>query len=255
MPKLDLESRFYNFCTKVNNSLSFQLFSLAVIIFISFVIGTSISSYEIFSNEQFFLIKFICSIYFVFEITIRYFGHSVWDSKSIVGDKFSYVGIYIDAFVIFISFFPYAFLSNLVVLRLFRILSQPQITRLVPKIAISNFSIIIDTGIKILYVAGIIIVLTYVYAVIGVALYGETHPTEWGNLGNAVLSLIAILLNDDTITFFLFPLLDEHPQSWVFVLSFVFIGNLTILNLIIAILIDLLKTKSEEKVKIPRRNM
>ena len=255
MQKIDLESRFYNLCTKVNNSLSFQLFSIAVIILVSFIIGTSFSTYENFSKEQVSQIKLICSIYFVFEITIRYFGHSVWDSKSIVGDKFSYTGIYIDAFVIFISFFPYAFLSNLVVLRLFRILSQPQITRLVPKIAISNFSIIIDTGIKILYVAGIIIVLTYVYAVIGVALYGETHPAEWGNLGNAVLSLIAILLNDDTITFFLFPLLEEHPQSWVFVLSFVFIGNLTILNLIIAILIDLLKTKSEEKVKIPRRNM
>ena len=198
MRKIDLESRFYNICTKVNSSLSFQLFSLIVIIFISFVIGMSFSTYEIFSKEQISLIKVICSIYFVIEITIRYFGHSVWDSKSIVGDRFSYVGIYMDAFIIFISFLPYTFLSNLVVLRLFRILSQPQITRLVPKIAISNFSIIIDTGIKILYVAGIIIVLTYVYAVIGVALYGETHPTEWGNLGNAVLSLIAILLNDDT---------------------------------------------------------
>ena len=168
--KIDLESRFYNFCTRINNSLSFQLFSLAVIIFVSFVIGTSISTYEIFTNQQIFLIKIICSIYFVFEITVRYFGHSVWDSRSIVGDKFSYVGIYIDAFVIFISFFPYAFFSNLLVLRLFRILAQPQITRLVPKIAISNFSIIIDTGIKILYVAGIIVVLTYVYSIIGVAL-------------------------------------------------------------------------------------
>ena len=212
MQKIDLESRFYNFCTKVNNSLSFQLFSIAVIILVSFIIGTSFSTYEIFSKEQVSQIKLICSIYFVFEITIRYFGHSVWDSKSIVGDKFSYVGIYIDAFVIFISFFPYAFLSNLVVLRLFRILSQPQITRLVPKIAISNFSIIIDTGIKILYVAGIIIVLTYVYAVIGVALYGETHPTEWGNLGNAVLSLIAILLNDDTILSF-------YSHCWMSILS------------------------------------
>ena len=48
-----------------------------------------------------------------------------------------------------------------------------------------------------------------------------------------------------TITFFLFPLLEVHPNAWIFVLSFVFIGNLTILNLIIAILIDLLKTKDE----------
>ena len=247
MAKIDLESRFYNFCTKVNNSLVFQLFSLAVIIFVSFVIGMSLSTYETFSNEQIFQIKIICSLYFVFEIAVRFFGHSVWDSKSIVGDKFSYVGIYIDAFIIFISFLPYSFVSNLIVLRLFRILSQPQITKFVPKIAISNFSIIIDTGIKILYVAAIIIVLTYVYSVIGVALYSETHPAEWGNIGNAVLSLIAILLNDEAITFFLFPLLEEHPQSWAFVLSFLFIGNLTILNLIIAILIDLLKTKDNEK--------
>ena len=247
MSKIDLESRFYNFCTKVNNSLVFQLFSLSVIIFLSFVIGISLSTYEIFSNEQIFTIKIICSFYFVFEIAVRYFGHSVWDSKSIVGDKFSYVGIYIDAFIIFISLLPYSFVSNLIVLRLFRILSQPQITKFVPKIAISNFSRILDTGIKILYVAGIIFVLTYVYSVIGVAFYSESHPEQWGNIGNAVLSLIAILLNDEAITFFLFPLLEEHPQSWAFVLSFLFIGNLTILNLIIAILIDLLKTKDNEK--------
>ena len=247
MSKIDLESRFYNFCTKVNNSLVFQLFSLSVIIFLSFVIGMSLSTYEIFSNEQIFIIRIICSFYFVFEIAVRYFGHSVWDSKSIVGDKFSYVGIYIDAFIIFISLLPYSFVSNLIVLRLFRILSQPQITKFVPKIAISNFSRILDTGIKILYVAGIIFVLTYVYSVIGVAFYSESHPEQWGNIGNAVLSLIAILLNDEAITFFLFPLLEEHPQSWAFVLSFLFIGNLTILNLIIAILIDLLKTKDNEK--------
>ena len=244
MAKLDLESRFYNFCTKVNNTLFFQLFSLIVIIFVSFVIGTSISSYEIFSNEQLFLIKLICSIYFVFEITIRYFGHSVWDSKSIVGDKFSYVGIRIDAFVIFIAFLPYTFASNLIVLRIFRIFAHPQITKFVPNIAISNFSIIKDTGIKILYVTGIIIALTYIYAIIGIILYGETLPAMWGNLGTAFLSMITILLETDAISIFYQGLLDlNRPESLVFIMSYVFIGKLTILNLIIAILIDLLKAR------------
>ena len=244
MAKLDLESRFYNFCTKVNNTLFFQLFSLIVIIFVSFVIGTSISSYEIFSNEQLFLIKLICSIYFVFEITIRYFGHSVWDSKSIVGDKFSYVGIRIDAFVIFIAFLPYTFASNLIVLRIFRIFAHPQITKFVPNIAISNFSIIKDTGIKILYVTGIIIALTYIYAIIGIILYGETLPAMWGNLGAAFLSMITILLETDAISIFYKGLLDlNRPESLVFIMSYVFIGKLTILNLIIAILIDLLKAR------------
>ncbi len=244
MQKIDLESRFYNLCTKVNSSFSFQLFSLIVIIFVSFVIGTSFSTYEIFSNEQISQIKLICSIYFVFEITIRYFGHSVWDSKSIVGDKFSYVGIYIDAFVIFIAFLPYTFASNLLALRIFRIFSHPQITKFVPNIAISNFSIIKDTGIKILYVTGIIIALTYIYAIIGVVLYGETLPVMWGNLGVAFLSLITILLETQAISIFYKGLLDlNRPESLVFIMSYVIIGKLTILNLIIAILIDLLKAR------------
>ena len=244
MQKIDLESRFYNLCTKVNSNLSFQLFSLIVIIFISFVIGTSFSTYEIFSKEQISQIKLICSIYFVFEITIRYFGHSVWDSKSIVGDKFSYVGIRIDAFVIFIAFLPYTFASNLIVLRIFRIFAHPQITKFVPNIAISNFSIIKDTGIKILYVTGIIIALTYIYAIIGIILYGETLPAMWGNLGAAFLSMITILLETDAISIFYQGLLDlNRPESLVFIMSYVFIGKLTILNLIIAILIDLLKAR------------
>ena len=244
MQKIDLESRFYNLCTKVNSNLSFQLFSLIVIIFISFVIGTSFSTYEIFSKEQISQIKLICSIYFIFEITIRYFGHSVWDSKSIVGDKFSYVGIRIDAFVIFIAFLPYTFASNLIVLRIFRIFAHPQITKFVPNIAISNFSIIKDTGIKILYVTGIIIALTYIYAIIGIILYGETLPAMWGNLGTAFLSMITILLETDAISIFYQGLLDlNRPESLVFIMSYVFIGKLTILNLIIAILIDLLKAR------------
>ena len=244
MQKIDLESRFYNLCTKVNSNLSFQLFSLIVIIFVSFVIGTSFSTYEIFSKEQISQIKLICSIYFIFEITIRYFGHSVWDSKSIVGDKFSYVGIRIDAFVIFIAFLPYTFASNLIVLRIFRIFAHPQITKFVPNIAISNFSIIKDTSIKILYVTGIIIALTYIYAIIGIILYGETLPAMWGNLGTAFLSMITILLETDAISIFYQGLLDlNRPESLVFIMSYVVIGKLTILNLIIAILIDLLKAR------------
>tara|TARA_A100001011_G_scaffold297577_1_gene310308 strand:+ start:453 stop:1076 length:624 start_codon:yes stop_codon:yes gene_type:complete len=204
----------------------------------------SFSTYEIFSKEQISLIKVICSIYFVFEITIRYFGHSVWDSKSIVGDRFSYVGIRMDAFIIFIAFLPYTLASNLIVLRIFRIFAHPQITKFVPNIAISNFSIIKDTGIKILYVTGIIIALTYIYAIIGIVLYGETLPAMWGNLGTAFLSMITILLETDAISIFYKGLLDlNRPESLVFIMSYVIIGKLTILNLIIAILIDLLKAK------------
>ena len=69
----------------------------------------SVVTDDSFFSEYAYIIKLIYSFYFLFEIIIRYFGHSVWDSRSIVGDKFSYVGIYIDATVIVISFFSYNF--------------------------------------------------------------------------------------------------------------------------------------------------
>lgn len=246
MAKIDLESRFYNFCTRLNDNLNFQILSLSLIVFVAFVIGMSVVPSNDFYGEYSHIIKFMCSIYFLFEIIVRYFGHSVWDSRSIVGDKFSYAGIYIDAAIILLSFIPYAFLSNLLILRLFRLLSQPQITKMVPKIAITNFRTIQSAGVKILYVTAIIIILTYIYAIIGVLLFGETHPDQWGALGNSVLSLIAILLSNDTITYFLYPLIEIYTLSWIYILSYVFLGKLTILNLIIAILLDLLNSKNEK---------
>jgi len=245
MAKIDLESRFYNFCTRLNDNLNFQILSLSLIVFVAFVIGMSVVPSNDFYGEYSHIIKLICSIYFLFEIIVRYFGHSVWDSRSIVGDKFSYAGIYIDAAIILLSFIPYAFLSNLLILRLFRLLSQPQITKMVPKIAITNFRTIQSAGVKILYVTAIIIILTYIYAIIGVLFFGETHPDQWGALGKSVLSLIAILLSNDTITYFLYPLIEIYTWSWIYILSYVFLGKLTILNLIIAILLDLLNSKNE----------
>jgi len=68
MAKIDLESRFYNICTRINDSLIFQLFSLALILFVSFVIGMSVVPGDSFFSENAYILKLICSIYFVFEI-------------------------------------------------------------------------------------------------------------------------------------------------------------------------------------------
>ena len=116
---------------------------------------------------------------------------------------------------------------------------------MVPKIAITNFRTIQSSGVKILYVTAIIIILTYIYSIICVLLFGETHPDQWGSLADSVLSLMAILLSNDTITYFLYPLIEIYSWSWVYILSDVFLGKLTILNLIIAILLDLLHSKNE----------
>jgi len=43
----------------------------------------------------------------------------------------------------------------------------------------------------------------------------------------------------------LYPLIEIYSWSWVYILSYVFLGKLTILNLIIAILLDLLHSKNE----------
>jgi len=243
MAKIDLESRFYNICTKTNDNLSFHLFSLALILFASFVIGISVLPGDSFFSEHAYELKLFCSIYFIFEIMVRYFGHSVWDSRSIVGDKFSYTGIYIDAVIILISLLPYALISNLLVLRLFRFLAHPQITQYVPKISITNIAKIKFTTIRIIYIGSVLSVISFVYAVAGVNIFGAEFPEYWGDLVTAMFSLSGILLDGATINRYLMPLQEVYWWAWMYVCSYFIIGALIILNLVIAVIIDMLKER------------
>ena len=81
------------------------------------------------------------------------------------------------------------------------------------------------------------LLLMYVYGMVGWILFGDEDPEQWGNIGQAILSLFQILTLENWPDF-----LDAgqaiHPASWIFFVSYVLIASFLVINVLIAIIIN-----------------
>ena len=90
---------------------------------------------------------------------------------------------------------------------------------------------------KSIYVLILIFVLLYIYAVAGVILFEQIENSRFTHVGEALLTLVQIMTLSSWETVML-PILDIYPNAWPFFISFVAISSIIVLNLFIAILVD-----------------
>ena len=81
------------------------------------------------------------------------------------------------------------------------------------------------------------LLLMYVYGMVGWILFHEEDPEQWGNIGEAMLSLFQILTLENWPTF-LEAGQEIHPASWIFFVSYVLIASFLVINILIAIIIN-----------------
>jgi len=79
--------------------------------------------------------------------------------------------------------------------------------------------------------------LIYVYGMVGWIMFGDEIPEQWGDIGQAMLTLFTVLTlegwND-----VLREGMEVHPWSWVYFVSFVLIASLLLINILIAVIIN-----------------
>ena len=134
---------------------------------------------------------------------------------------------------------PFAALARLArVLRVARLVS-----------ASSDLRLIIATMLRSIPSLGHVVlllgVLLYIYAIVGVHLFGVHDPDRWGSLGLALLSLFQVLTLEG------WPemqaaLLGPVPWAWVYFATFVIIAVFVVINLFIAVVINNLQTVQSE---------
>ena len=79
------------------------------------------------------------------------------------------------------------------------------------------------------------LLLMYVYGMVGLILFGDQDPEQWGNIGQAILSLFQILTLENWPDF-LEAGQAIHPASWIFFVSYVLIASFLVINVLIAII-------------------
>lgn len=209
------------------NSTYSQIIICIIIAINSITLGL-LSSKPFFNNYFLIRVDEICLYLFIVEMLIKIlvfrldFFKSKWDL--------------FDLFVILLSVLPIVF-GNITILRIFRLFKIMRI--------FSNFSklrfvlnVILHSIPNALCVAFLVIVIYYVYAIIGISLFATTAPIYFGSLGRSIFTLFQIMTGESWSEAIARPIMEEHPFSWIYFVSFIVIVSFVVLNMIIGIIVD-----------------
>jgi voltage-gated sodium channel len=147
-----------------------------------------------------------------------------------------------DFLAVSLAFVP-GLRENSTVLRLARLARIVRVVHLLPDVRI-----LITAVVRSLPPLGSMAILTtlilFIYGMVGWQLFGEEEPQDWGTIGEAMLTLFAMLTLEN------FPQYMERgreiePWSWIYFVSFVLVAAFIVLNVFIGIVLHSLEEARE----------
>ena len=219
-----------NFFFKLQQSSIFQFLVIFIIILNAITLG--INTYEInnFIKKIIELLDYAITIFFVIEILIRYIG----EPKKI--NFFKNGWNIFDSLIVLISLIPIPNNSSYLLLRLLRIFRVLRIISVVPELK-KIIEALIDSIKRVFYVSLLLFIILYVYATIGSILFSEDMPSRWNDVGISLITLFQVLTLSSWEQVML-PLQEIYWWAWIYFFSFIIICAITMLNLLIAVLVD-----------------
>lgn len=87
-------------------------------------------------------------------------------------------------------------------------------------------------------IAGLLLLVFYIFAVMATKLFGEQHEEWFGTIGASMYTLFQIMTLESWSMGIVRPVMQTHPHAWLFFIPFILIATFTVLNLFIAIVVD-----------------
>ena len=173
---------------------------------------------------------YFVTIYFVFEIAIKMVAE-----KRFVNFFKSGWNIF-DTLIVLISLIPIPNNSSFLLLRLLRVFRVLRIISVVPELK-KIIEALLSSVKRVFYVGILLFIILYIYATIGSILFGTNIPEKWEDVGVSMITLFQVLTLSSWEQVML-PLQDVYWWAWIYFFSFIIICGITMLNLLIAILVD-----------------
>ena len=214
----------------LKESRIFQFVVISIIILNAITIGVNTYDLNELTKQAINYLDYSITIFFVIEISIRFFG----EEKKINFFKDGW-NIF-DSIIVISSLIPAGAGSSVMLLRLLRLARLLRVISFVPELRFV-IEALIDSIKKSVYVLILIFIILYIYGVAGVILFESIEGGKFEDLGEAILTLIQIMTLsgwEDVM----WPIVDVYPMSWVFFISFVVLSSIIVLNLFVAILVD-----------------
>ena len=214
----------------IKDSSIFQIVVTIVILLSSVIVG--IGTYD-FTDGVFLTslaaMDLFITVFFVIEILIRFFA----EKRKV--DFFKDGWNIFDTVIVVSSLVPTAG-TSVMVLRLLRLARLLRVISFIPELRFV-IEALIESLKKSVYVLILIFILLYIYAVAGVILFESVEGGRFEELGEALLALVQIMTLSSWETLML-PITEIYPYGWIYFVSFVVFSSIIVLNLFVAILVD-----------------
>lgn len=221
-------------CKRVAESSRFQLFIFGVILVNAVVLGLeTYDTIERDAGQALEIVNDVCLGIFVVEIAIRIAAHGRRPQ-----DYFKSGWNVFDFVVIGGALLP-GLRENATALRLLRLLRIVRVISIFPdlRFLIRGMATSLPPIGSMAMLTGLLI---YIYGILGWIFFAETNPEDWGDIGEAMLSLFVILTLESWPDI-MGSVLDAHPWAWIYFISYVLIASFLLINMVIAILINSLE--------------
>jgi len=206
----------------------FHNFIISLIVLNSITIGMETSSSWMKSYGQFFerLDDIILAI-FIVELILRMYAFGL--------KFFTNSWNVFDFLIVAISIVPAA--GPFSVFRTLRILRTLRLINNVPKLRL-----IIEALLKSIpsigWISLLLMVVFYIFAVLGTNLYGNEFPELFGDLGSSMFTLFQIMTLESWSSGIARPMMQTMPYAYLFFVPFILIATYTTLNIFIAIVVN-----------------
>ena len=217
----------------------FQSFIVTLIIINGITIGIETSAWWMESYGKFFdNLDNIILMIFVAEIILKIYAFGFRFFK----DAWNLF----DFAIVFISVIPAA--GSVSVFRTLRILRTLRLLKNVPKLRI-----IIEALIKSIpsigWIMVLLVVVFYIFAVLGTNLYGKAFPEWFGSIGDSMFTLFQIMTLESWSSGIARPMMEVMPYSYAFFIPFILVATYTTLNIFIAIVVNTMNEMHHHDVK------
>jgi voltage-gated sodium channel len=131
-------------------------------------------------------------------------------------------------------------LSVLRVLRVLRLIS-----------VVPRFRFVVESLLRaipgILSIAGLLLIVFYVAAVMAAGMFGQRFPEWFGSIGESMYTLFQVMTLESWSMGIARPVIEVYPWAWAFFVPFILIATFTMLNLFIAIIVNTMQSMVEEQ--------
>jgi len=234
------QARFQN----IRDNKIFELFVIGVIIFSSLMIGVRTYELHPLLDGGLRFLDYAVTLFFLIELSIRMAAEERFK------DFFKKGWNIFDFIIVAVSLIPlddsqYALVARM--LRLFRVM---RLISFIPELRVL-VNALISAMPRMGYVALLMFIIFYLYAVIGNILFGALNPVLWGDLGVSLLTLFRVATFEDW-TDVMYEAMTLYGLSWIYFITFIFFSAFVFLNMMIGIVVEVL---DEEHKKMEAENM